>query len=147
MRKRGIVKNGERCVRKWSAQFILKPICEAIAGFRGELVFGDYKLWFDDKKWVFYGEVSKELNIEEPDKARKILAERIEQELLPYLIVVTGCGIQFNPDNMSLRYEKLGTIGIVVSSVVRIHAVVGVKRTLEEFRKELELYIDAARGF
>jgi len=128
--------------RRWIAYFNIKPVCNAIVKPSGETVLEKFKLRFDNEKRVFSGEVSMELNVKDESEARRILADHIEKELLLYLILTTNCGIEFNPGDMSLRYEEAGTIGVVVSNVAKVHVVAEVSKNPEDFKRELMRYLD-----
>lgn len=125
---------------KWLATFKIKPTCDMVKVFTGEITLGDYTLRFKEEDNMFIGEIVKELNIKNAIEARKILAECIERELIPSLILYTGCGLIFNPNDMQLQYEGPRTKGIVVSNVVSICAFSLIVMNSESFKRKIKFY-------
>jgi len=132
--------------RKWIAYFYIKPICNTVVKPTSEIVLEEFKIRFDDENLVFHGEISVNLDITDENEARKILADRIEKEVLPCLILMTNCGMEFNPSDINLRYEEAGTIGIVLSEVIKVHVVAEVSKNPEDFKRELIRYLGKIKG-
>ena len=131
---------------RWTAYFNVRPLCNTIVKPSSNIVLGEFKLMFDDEERVFRVELSKELDVDIENKARIILAKHIRKELLPSLILTTNCAMEFNQDNMSLRYEGANSISITINTVVKVYAVSEVGKNPEDFERELMHYHDMIKG-
>ena len=127
-------------LRRWTARFVIKPHCLNITKFPGEITLGGFKLRYDDKRYIYYGELSKELPSRDTLDVRRIFADFIERELLSYLILVTECGMEFNPYDMQLRYEEPGGSTGIISDVFKIFVLSVNEESPTAFKGKLEKY-------
>lgn len=132
--------------RRWAAHFYIKPVCTTIVKPSGEIALGEFKLAFDDSRGAFSGDASVELDITDCSEAKRILIDRIERELLPGLMLATGCGMEFDPDDIILSYEGADARGVIITSVIKTSYKIQVGIASEAFTGELERYLYRIKG-
>ena len=120
----------------WRAQFKIKPVCEAITGFRDEVRFDNYTLRFDERNKVIICEVVKELDTEDYSQACEYITRDVEENLMPLLMLSMNCGLELNPNDVSLVLESREK-RIVVSNIITVHVYSVLSEDTNTFTKRL----------